>query len=420
MIKQKLHTLPALRASVYLYGLVILVFSAFIVSCEDNPDINYLTYDDQVIGPEPTILSITPPGSEAFASYTIVTITGEHFSPDSGGNLVYFSGVPAQIQSESATEIVVLAPDKVGTDLQVNVVVAGALEIATVPYSLEQLSIENPGIGNAEKTVCLAIDNNENIYAMLADTRVMKIFPNGDSTTYGSTNFRAAGEMRIGPGGALYIQRTSQRTLFRIPPGGGEAEEFITFPESVGGQTVRLTSFDFDEHGNIFAGGVGGGLVVFNTLGNSFGTEEYLDGAKIKSIRVYDGYVYLGLEDGVWRNEILSDTGNVGSGTMVFDWDDAGSLSNSDLKSITIAADGDILIGSANTSATSLDPILVVHPDGTSEPLYPGQLTLPATQMVWGNGNFVYVNRMNRDEELRRIIRVNLLKPGAPYFGRGS
>ena len=89
------------------------------------------------------------------------------------------------------------------------------------------------------------------------------------------------------------------------------------------------------------------------------------------------------------------------------------------MKSLTFAADGDMYIGTANTSNTSLDPILVVHPDGSTEPLYPGQLILPADHMVWGNGVYLYVNRANRDAEMRRIMRVNLLKPGATYYGRG-
>ncbi|MBC8193159.1 MAG: IPT/TIG domain-containing protein [Candidatus Marinimicrobia bacterium] len=400
--------------------LLVTLVGILMFACEEYPEIDLLTYDDQVIGTDPVILDITPPAATAFAAYTIITISGEHFSPDSGGNTVYFSGVQAQIQSESETEIVVLAPDIVGEDLALNLVVDGALNIVTVPYSLANLSLEYGGFGNAEKTRCIAVDNAENLYAMLDDRTVIKVTETGERTIFGTTlSFPSAGEMRVGPGGALFIQRTSQRSIYRIGPDGGDAEEHIIFPESVEGSNVRLTSFDFDAQGNIYAGGVSGGLVAHNVNGNVYGLGDYYDGVKIKSVRVYDGYVYLGREDGIWRSEILSDTGSVGAGEFIFDWENSGTFSASDLKSITFASDGDMYIGTANTTTTTLDPILVLHPDGSTEALYPGQLLLPADHMVWGSGAFMYVNRANRDAELRRIIRVNLLKPGAPHYGRG-
>jgi hypothetical protein len=399
--------------------LVIIVIGLLVLGCEEYPEIDLVNYDDQPTASEPLITNVDPPIGSAFAAYTLVTITGQNFSPDSGGNRVYFSGTQAQIQSESTIELVVLAPEITGDDLDISIVVDGALEIASTPYSLDNLSLEYGGFGNAEKSRCIAMDSDENLFAMLDDRTVIKVTPSGERINYGTTSaFPSAGEMRVGPGGALYIQRTSQRIIYRIPPGGGDAEEYITFPESVGGQNVRLTSFDFDEHGNIYAGGIGGGLVASNVNGNSYGLDQYLDGVKIKSVRVYSGFVYLGREDGIWRSEILSDTGSVGTEERIFDWANSGVFSASDLKSITFSADGDMLIGTANTANTSLDPILVLHTDGSTESLFPGQLLLPADHIVWGNGVYAYVNRGNRDAELRRIIRINLLEPGAPYFGR--
>jgi|FLOH01.1.fsa_nt_gi hypothetical protein len=408
------------KSSSVSWSMLFLLIGILLISCEEYPEIDLVNYEDQTPGETPLITNIDPPIGAAFAAYTSVTITGQNFSPDSGGNAVYFSGAKAQIQSESETQIIVAAPDIVGENLEISVVVPGALEIVSAPYSLANLSLEYGGVGNAEKTRCFAIDSDENIYIMLDDRTVIKVTESGERINYGTTSeFPSAGEMRVGPGGSLYIQRTSQRIIYRIPPGGGDAQEYITFPETVGGQSVRLTSFDFDENGNIYSGGIGGGLVVSNVNGDSYGTDQYLDGVKIKSIRVYDGYVYLGREDGVWRSEITSDIGSVGASEQIFDWDDAGDLAGSDLKSIAIAADGDILIGTANTTTTTLDPILVLHTDGSTDLLYPGQLLLPADHIIWGNGVYVYVNRANRDAELRRIIRVNLLKAGAPYFGRG-
>ena len=420
MINNRLLRYRSEAGSKHSWAILFLLFGILLISCEEYPEIDLVNYEDQTAADTPLITRVDPPIGSAFAAYTVVTISGQNFSPDSGGNRVYFSGVKAQIQSESATEIIVDAPDITGDDLIINIVVDGALGIGSSPYSLANLSLEYGGFGNAEKSRCIAMDSDENLYAMLGDRTVVKVTASGERINYGTTSaFPSANEMRVGPGGALYIQRTSQRIIYRIPPGGGDAEEFITFPVTVGGQSVRLTSFDFDENGNIYAGGIGGGLVTANTNGNSYGHDQYLDGVKIKSIRVFDNFVYVGREDGVWKSEIVSDTGSVGPSELVFDWATAGEFADSDLKSITFSVDGDMLIGTANTANTTLDPILVLHSNGSFGPLYPGQLLLPADHIVWGNGAYVYVNRANRDSELRRIIRVNLLKSGAPYFGRG-
>jgi hypothetical protein len=37
--------------------------------------------------------------------------------------------------------------------------------------------------------------------------------------------------------------------------------------------------------------------------------------------------------------------------------------------------------------------------------------------MIWGNGNYLYINR-GGTPEIRRVIRIDMGKPGAPYYGR--
>ncbi|MDQ7053702.1 MAG: hypothetical protein Q9P14_12720 [candidate division KSB1 bacterium] len=64
------------------------------------------------------------------------------------------------------------------------------------------------------------------------------------------------------------------------------------------------------------------------------------------------------------------------------------------------------------------EAIFVVHPDGSFEPLYPGVIEPETYAMVWGNGQYLYVNRRNVDATKKKIIRINMLKNGAPYFGR--
>jgi hypothetical protein len=68
------------------------------------------------------------------------------------------------------------------------------------------------------------------------------------------------------------------------------------------------------------------------------------------------------------------------------------------------------------TDAT--EGIIVVNLDGTYNPLYEGVMEGEAYAMTWGNGDFLYVTRKNVDEDKRRILRINMRKTTAPYFGR--
>jgi hypothetical protein len=66
----------------------------------------------------------------------------------------------------------------------------------------------------------------------------------------------------------------------------------------------------------------------------------------------------------------------------------------------------------------NVDPILIVKHDGSLETLYPGLLEPTAGSLVWGSGTYLYQNRTNADVAIRRLIRVDAGKTGAPYYGR--
>ncbi|OGC07773.1 hypothetical protein A2V82_03515 [candidate division KSB1 bacterium RBG_16_48_16] len=60
---------------------------------------------------------------------------------------------------------------------------------------------------------------------------------------------------------------------------------------------------------------------------------------------------------------------------------------------------------------------MIVHKDGSTEPLYYGLFLSPATNLVWGNGNSLYINRGAAYEAVQ-VVAVEMGKPGAPYYGR--
>ena len=138
----------------------------------------------------------------------------------------------------------------------------------------------------------------------------------------------------------------------------------------------------------------------------------------LKRFRVFNGYVYVGGAENstshhyVWRQQIISDD-QLGEKEVFFDW--SGTIAqNSEVLSITFAADGDMYIG---TNAP--ETIVAVHPDGSYEAVYPGVIFPEAHAMTWGSSNYLYINRRNDvDLTQRRVIKLNMQKLGAPYYGR--
>ena len=393
-----------------------LPFFIFILSCEEYANTESIWPPLGSTQEKPVILSVSPPADSAFAGYSTVTIHGENFSSDSGGNAVYMGGVRVELESESSNEIALVAPDVAGDTIVIKVTVDGSLDIASYTYRLQTLSEEYGGFTNADKVRSIAMDMEENLYTMMSDRTVRKIQPNGDWIEFGTTTFPVASEMRIGPNGYLYLQKISQRVLFRIPPVGGEVEEFASFPNTMGGENLKLNSFDFDVNGNIYLGGLGGGLVLLRPDGTIEGVGDHV-GFAIKSVRIYNDCVYVAGEDGIYRNQIQND-GLLSVKELIFDWENAGTYSSSKVKSITFSETGQLFIGTDNSN-DSIDPILILSDESVLEPLYPGQLLQPAHHLLWGNDIYMYVNRYkSSNDEIRRVIKVNMLKNGAPYHGR--
>jgi hypothetical protein len=215
--------------------------------------------------------------------------------------------------------------------------------------------------------------------------------------------------MRMGPDGALLVQKEDSKSLYRIPTGGGEAEEYFFHKR-------KVSAIDFDANGNLFAGGIGNGMFVSNpAAGTSVDAGAYQD-LPIRSVRVFDGYVYAAVEDsaqgGVWRNRILTADGQVGENERVLAWSTTGAYATATLYDITFSEDGDLYLATNKDP----DPVLVMHPDGSLEPLHPGMLPAPVTGLFWGNGNYLYMNQSDMDHQ--GVSRVILGKPGATVYGR--
>ena len=353
----------------------------------------------------PVVQSVSP--ESAAGGVTQIRIRGEHFSADPAGNFVYFGQKAATVLGASEQELLVIRPLDLSGTVTLQVAVAGAFGMSRYgPFLVEQGISE---IGEFEQVYSIALDAAENLYAAVDKPMktVMRVATDGTVTEYGTLDFKNAPCMRVGPEGYLYIQKNDSKSLYRIPAGGGAAEEFLMHKK-------KVSYFDFDENGNIFAGGEGDGLCATKPDGSaSVLAGDYVDRV-IRAVRVYQDFVYVCVSEpapvGIWRNRILSADGQLGDNEQVLEF--SGPLAGCMINDITFGEDGDLYVATDRDP----DPVLVLHPDGTLETLYPGYLESPATQVCWGNGNYLYMNKS--DVRHVGLIRIIMGKKGSPYNGR--
>ena len=139
---------------------------------------------------------------------------------------------------------------------------------------------------------------------------------------------------------------------------------------------------------------------------------------------MFDGYVFISAEytgddstevfRGIWRYQILDAAGNLGEGELYFDWSAHAGEDGPAVLSMTFSEDGDLYLGMDKDQA-----ITILHPDKTTDFLYPEILKPPSSYLCWGEDKYLYINRHDEsDPDNRRIIRVSLAVRGAPYYGR--
>ena len=406
-----------MRKSYFIYTFIILMI-LISLSCEREPTPS-IYQKDLPTRPAPVITEILPPG-KGIARFSKITVKGKNFSPDTSKNSVFFGAQRAKMVSATENELVVIAPDVVQDSIPVRVSVQGALLYSNIVYyALEEAAIEYGlyGLEN-EDLYGITVDNEENLYVSLNPFRLDKITPDGVrhdnwGKTIGVVN---AKRLKVGPGGYIYFAKHNNR-IYRIPLSGGNSSTYVS---SLPG---KIYDFDFDENGNIYAGGNNDQL-IFIRADQTVTTIANYPGVYVKGVRVFDGYLYIAGNEGdsleaVWRNEILS-PGNLGKRELVFYLTGAGIWDGIKILSMAIDIDGNIFLGT-----NSPDPILILKAESNYQQyefLYPGYLLPDVFDIVWGVGEYIYITRRGNSAfgSTTRIIRVNVQKKGAPYYGRNT
>ena len=370
-------------------------------------------------GATPQINSVEPP-STAIAAVTPITITGSNFLSDTSLVNVYFGDQAAKVIAASSTQLTVISPNISGS-LKIKISTSVSVPFSnTYEYVLQPAAVDfyPDSKDETNKPFSIIIDKIENIYSSNSGLGVVKITPDSVSTLYsvrsGETYFT---HMRFGPGGELFAARGLQ-AVFTIPDGGGvKNSPWVVLSPN----TIKISQIEFDPMGNLWAAGNNAEIYRLKPDKNySAFPFDY----NVTAMRTFidNGNLYLYLAANQNTNTTIMripiDTnGDLGSPQTFFDFS-ANYGSGFAVNDLTFAADGEMFL------ATDLpSPIVYVKPDKSTGLLYNGiLLNSPALSLAWGNENFLYYVReqINDANDLmlipQTIVKLNLLKPGAPYY----
>jgi hypothetical protein len=301
--------------------------------------------------------------------------------------------------------LVVRAPTLVKDSVVLRVMVYKAeLSSTPRPYKLLSAVSEYGNLGKLDDPYGIATDAAGNMYVSISGSGVKKITPDGTKTDYsahaaGVTKWSA---MKIGPAGILYTARIL-RAIYQVPAGGGAPVIWVT-----GSSIGNIYDMDFDASGNLWAGG--NNPAVYR-IKQDKSVKQFPFTCNARSIRVYDGYLYVGgkvdTTEGVWRAQIIN-SDSLGAFEKHFDF--SAKYSGYVVNAVTFAADGDMYVGTDAPEA-----LIVVHPSKAAEPLYPGLFTPTTLLFTWGNADDMYMIRTLNNP---RLLKVTMLKNGAPYYGK--
>ncbi|MBN1782304.1 IPT/TIG domain-containing protein [bacterium] len=401
--------------------LLICPLLLFMFSCEyEGPDA--LWDPDYNMGPTPVIDSVSP-ADRAVSGVPYIVLNGQNFSVNPADNCVYFGSVKVDVAQASPTQLKVYRPNLVADNFTIRVTVPGAVAYADFsPYAVDDfggLYTQVKGVGKAN---AIAMDADGTILVHVDKKDLYKVLDNGDlELVIDNTKPRIVYDMKVAPDGAILFSR-DQNYLNRVMPPDGEFENYAN------GTPGKMKYFDFDSNGNIYAGGENAGLILIKPDGTFEGLGGYED-SDVLSIRVFNNEVYvaaayLGEEAGipaagVWKHAILSAEGAVGPKVQVLDWTITGDFVSTNIKDITFDVNGVMYVVTDGGEDMSLDPVLMMNPDGSFDTFYKGGLLGGSiVDIIWGSDTSLYYLRDIGDLNLYEIHRIGMSSPGAPEFGR--
>lgn len=414
------------------YSLILLVISILGFGCEN--EVTPSLYQPQDPEATPVVTSVDPPNS-ALAGVSVITINGSEFLSDPSRMIVYFNNELGQIMQASPNQLLVKVPNLVSDSIAIKITKIGSEHFSSmVQYQLTPAYAElqkAPDVPLFTENVVpygLTTDAQGNIYTSVVEFSVgigiKKISPTGVIIPVGDfQDFAPKGGETNFP--RLNMWQNNTIIGARRVAAVFEITEGVAAKVFVSQGLTQAYDIDFDRNLNVWVGGRG----LFRlTPAKELKSFEYPD--VIKSVRVFNDHLYVlttvNGEDLIRRFPIISsDSLGVAEDVINIALSVLPDAGTTDIEGtdFTISADGDIILGTTR----STDPIIVVHPDGNFESLYPG--VIPQNTRVfafsWGPEQYLYFTREERDinsdgeiDMLQLIIRLDMQRQGAPHYGR--
>jgi len=421
----------------WLLVLVVALFSA--QACGNNEATSVWDSSvEQPVSANPEIISISPEGGY-LAGVDAITVTGTGFSTTIENNNIYFSGVEdkgfkGQIQSATATELVVRPPQLVGNDLDVVISTTGTERLSNIlKYSLAAPQLPGYATFNdkADEPLNIAFGPNNTLFVALTSggnpQGIAKVDLNTETqaaTPYILPNNRFKWDDIGFAGGELYMT-LGLRAVFRGTENTREGAHFI-MPAP-----FSFVGFDVDNEGNMWLVGDNTHIVrhepqtartnITNVNALPDNTKLYEFAANASAVFYFDNKLYVVGDDGtsakIWTldldasrdvvavNEFANLSvllGNVNLATNVF-------------TDMSMSADGMVYI-----STNRAEGIIEVQADGSSAAgLYPGVVLPIINGLYWqDNSEYLFISRVAPDlvEYTNNVLRVNMQKTGAPDY----
>jgi hypothetical protein len=371
-------------------------------------------------GATPHVTAVNPP-SNGLAAVTEITLTGTNFSATAGQNIVYFDATPATIVSESATQIVVKAPNLVKDSIKVRVAVFKVDSLSNTTYfSLAAPVLDFGNVTAGTEPWGSAINATNNLFVSFKNDSVYKYALDGKTKSGYSTPLTGNRytSLKFGPGGVLYGVRLIQ-VIYSIPQAPTAAAVWANL-----GAGVKAQDIDFDPQYNIWV--CGNNLNVYRVTPakniKSFSSPGYL-----RSVRVFvsggQQYIYFGgyvLPDSaemVIRYPYYPTGDSLGARQVVFNYTTSPLYTaGKGIYAITFSAAGDLFIGTDDT-----DPIVVIPAGGAAQIFDEGVLGPTLGIFAWGPGATLYaIQGASSNGALtagEKIKAINTLLTSAPYYG---
>jgi hypothetical protein len=398
--------------------LTILLILCLVSACNyfNEPPVIY--DPNQKYPVDPVVSSISPQDS-AVAGVREITVSGTNFITNFDSINLYFGSQISILKSATSTELVAYRPPNYGDSLIVKVEIPSRLGIARIyHYKLEQPVIKWGDFSKiARAFYAMEMDNqgrgwlssHRYIYKLSADGLYASLFMKDDLL---KTAFNEPTECKIGPGGLLYLETKSNKTVYYINP-----NDSTQAPGTYAVLPNNAEKMDFDENGNLFTG-KSNGLYRVDTGGNVTATGRYTTNFTFVAIRVFNQFVYVASTKSIYKTLINPD-GTLDTGEeLVVSITDAPGLSACTINSFDFATDGTLYLCLQNHPQYS---IFILENDGSISPFYHDNI-LPkgVDQIFWGNGRYLFLNKGKGEttDSLRGVYRMGLNKDGAPYYGR--